>query len=295
MNDIPFFIDETDHEILMHKEVHFSGSFSLMLEYYENENKGIQEAFDVERIERLAEVDKTSSTPLTLLILTEEEQEEVLRAKNTYQSLQKLYDLPPSPAQKLADLILSEEEDPEKEIEAICELIPNAISMLIPLIQGDDFYNPLFPGYGLAPAHASQCLGRLKAKEAIIPLFEALPKTEFFGEESILQALFQIGEPAKEFLLSVVKKTPLTKENENAAIALLPFKEDPLVLSTCLDLLELPIVQKKNSLFAYLLFICDSITDKNQIERLKNLSSLPLAPDLQEELLFTLKSLPKTS
>ena len=295
MNDIPFFIDETDHEILMHKDVHFSGSFSLMLEYYQEESKGIQEEFSLEQIERLAEVDSTSSTPLSLLILSEEEQEEVLRAKNTYLSLQKLYDIAPSPAQKLADLILSEDEEPTQEIEALCELGQTAINLLIPVIQSEDFYNPLFPGYGLAPAHASQCLGRLRAKEAIIPLFEALPKTEFFGEEAIVQSLFQIGEPAKAFLLSVVKKIPLTKENENAAIALLPFKEDPLVISTCLDLLEQPIVQQKSALFAYLLFVCDTLKDKNQIERLKNLSHLPLAPDLKEELIFTLKSISHTN
>ena len=35
--------DELDHAILMHKDVHFGGNFSLMIEYYKEEGKGVIE------------------------------------------------------------------------------------------------------------------------------------------------------------------------------------------------------------------------------------------------------------
>ena len=201
-----------------------------------------------------------------------------------------MYDLPPCLAHKIADLIFAEDFDAEKEIEALIET-PESIPLLIQIVKEDDFYNPLFPGYGFAPLHAIECLGRLKAKEAIIPLFESLSKTEFFGEEAVIHALFQMGEPAKEFLLSVLKNTPLTKDNENAAIGLLLFKDDPKIPSTCLKLLTLPEFQARPVLFTYLLLFCDELKDIEEQKRLKELAKLPnLSKESKEELEWILKS-----
>ncbi len=282
--------DQLDHNILMHKDVHFGGNFSLMIEYYGKEGKGIIEEFEFERICELAEAEDKNSISLSLELLTEEEQEEILRAKEKYDTLKKVYDLPPGLAHKIADLIFSEDLEAEKEVEALAET-PEAIPHLIKIVKEDDFYNPLFPGYGFAPLHAMEALGRLKAKEAIIPLFESLSKIEFFGEEAVIHALFEIGAPAKEFLLSVLKKTPLTKENENAAIALLLFKDDPAIPSTCLQLLALPEVQAKPVLFTYLLLFCDEIKDLQEQKALRELASLPnLTKESKEELDWILKA-----
>ncbi len=243
------FIDEIDHLILMHKDVHFGGSFLAMLSYYEAEAIGIQEEFSLDRIQDLALMEENSLTPLSDLILDDIDKKEVQRAKEVYQSLQKLCTADSFAAQKLALLILSEEEEPVQEMEELCSFEKEALAPLLFLLKQDDFYNPLFPGYGLSPSYAASCLGKLQAKEAIAPLFESLSLMEFFGEEAVFQALSQIGDPAKDFLLSIVKKTPLTKENENAAIALTFFPKDPLIVSTCLDLLELSSVQAKPTLF----------------------------------------------
>jgi len=49
-SDLPL-LDEIDTLILMHRDVHFSGSFTAMLEYYRNESaKGIQDEVEIERI-----------------------------------------------------------------------------------------------------------------------------------------------------------------------------------------------------------------------------------------------------
>ncbi len=281
----PFFVEETDIEILMHKEVHFQGEFPVMLDYYYNEGKGIQEAFDIERIERLAFLEKQSPSPLKEILLTEEDLQKIEKAKEAYHKLQTAT----GTQKKLADLILSEEEHPEKLIEEVCALKEKVIPLLLRLLKEDDFYDPLFPGYGLAPILAGECLGVLKVKEAIIPLFEAIRKAEFFGEEPLISALFQIGDEAKDFLLTTLKKTPITQENENAAIALLPFQNDSFVKNTSLDLLELPETQNRPLFFTYLLLLVDSLDDSISIGRLEKLTKLSLPPELQEELQWTLR------
>jgi hypothetical protein len=282
--------DQLDHDILMHKDVHFGGSFPVMIDYYEKEEKGAIEDFSLDRICALALIEEEEKLSLSVEILTDEEQEEVTRAKEKYRTLKEVYDLPKGLVHKIADLIFSEDFEAEEEIEALSKL-PEAIPLLIQIVQEEDFYNPLFPGYGFAPLHAMKCLGLLKAQEAIIPLFEALSRIEFFGEEAVINALYLIGAPAKEFLLSVLSKTPITKDNENAAIALLLFKDDPLVPSTCLKLLALPEVQKKPIFFTYLLLFCDELKDSGELEKLKDLESSPhLTKESKEELAWILGS-----
>ena len=286
MVDFPSYslTDKIDHDILMHKDAHFSGSFPLMIDYYENNGKGVIEEFALERILELFHIEQENKTFLSEEILTDDEKKEVIQAKIKYDSLKKVYDLPPGPAHKVADLIFSEDFEASEEIESLLGY-PDSIPLLIQLIKDDNFYNPLFPGYGFAPLHAIEALGLLKAKEAIIPLFESLSKTEFFGEESTIYSLFQIGAPAKEFLLEALQTLPISKDNENAAIALLPFKEDPIVPSTCLKLLELPEVQAKPMFFTYLLLTCEDLQNIDEQKKLIEISKLPhLTKENKEEL-----------
>lgn len=287
--ELPFFLDETDHLILMHKEVHFMGSFPLMLDYYLAEKPGAQEEFEIERIEQLARLEEAQGSSLSPLVLLEDELELVVRAQEMHKSLQRVYDEPTGPAHPVVDLIFCEEEDPSEAIEAVCSRSP-PLSLLLPFIQGEDFYNPLFPGYGQAPGLICECLGKMGAEEAIVPLFEAFSRAEFFGEESIIHALFQIGEPAKKFLLSRIKQRPFTKDNVNAAVALLPFKEDPSVVNAAVDLLEDPTVQANRPFFIYLLFLCEELKDKDLAMRLQKLASLALTPEQLEELRWILKT-----
>ena len=292
MDDFTSFplVDQLDHDILMHKDVHFGGNFSIMIDYYEKDEKGVIEEFNLDRIYELSLAEEKGEISLSLEILTEEEQEEVTRAKKKYEMLKKAYDLPPDLIHKRTDLIFSEDFEAKEEIESLLQS-PAAIPLLIQIVQEDDFYNPLFPGYGFAPLHAMECLGHLKAKEAIIPLFESLSKIDFFGEEAVIQALFQIGTPAKEFLLKVLSKTPITKDNENAAISLLLFKDDPLIPSSCLKLLSLPETQAKPLFFTYLLLFCDELKSPQEQELLKELAKNPhLTKENKEELDWILKS-----
>jgi hypothetical protein len=282
MSDFPL-IDATDHEILMHKQVHFGGNFGVMIEYYREENKGCMEEFSEERIELLSQIEEKENIDLSQELLTEEEWDLVKRAQEKYAHLKNIYELPSSSAHLIADLLLSEDIDALEEIEALCKH-PDTIPLLLQIMQEEDLYLPLFPGYGFAPLHAIEVLGKLQAKEAILPIFEALPKTDFFGEETIFSALFHIGPLAKEFLLQKIQKTPITKDHENAAIALSWFQEDPLVSSICFELLTQASTQENPRFFSNLLLSCLTFSEKEQ-KILKELYELPsLSKDCKEEL-----------
>lgn len=252
-----------DIDILMHREAHFGGNFALMLDYYRKGGKGINEDFDIKRIETLAEEELTSGKNLAPLLLSAKEAEEIKKALEAYKDLRKLYTIKSQNKFPvlIADLILSEEEDPVKEIEAIVQEKSAIVPDLIQLIKSEDFYSPLFPGYGKAYKNAAKCLGLIGDKRALIALFESIGKGDFFDDEILLQALKSIGEPAKEFLLRVLEGKPLNEDNEKAAIALIAFKEDPSVAATCFNLLKTIDFKKDGYLATYLILASEGLID----------------------------------
>jgi hypothetical protein len=257
-------IDAIDHEILMHRDAHFGGLFSIMLDYYNKDGKGIQPEYTTARIERLAELEKHLKQNLAPLFLTGEEAEKVADAKDAYQKLRSIYEVKATknPIPKLiADLIFSEDEEAVAEIEALVVEKNQSVPFLIDLLRQEDFYNPLFPGYGQAPFLAVKSLGRIGDKRALISLFEAIGQGDFFSDEHILKAFQAIGLPARDFLLKVVKGRPLNEDNERAAIALIAFKDDPEVANVCFELLQQTDVQKDLCLSTYLILACVGLND----------------------------------
>jgi HEAT repeat protein len=289
MDDFFPLMDEQDHLILMHRDAHFGGSFSLMLDYYNEENKGVQPDFEIERIEELALLERELQKNLSDLVLTEPEKEEVQYSIDKYLLLRQAYsakakDSIPS---LIADLIFSEKEEPEAEIEALVTKGKVVVPYLINLLVTDEFYNPLFPGYGQAPSLAATVLGKIKDEQAIKPLFEALGKEDFFSDEAILNALAHFGEKAKDFILKRLQAKPITKENEYAAMALLHFEESEGTSKTCLSLLQDDQILKRPSLSAYLILGCSALTSSQDQKTFFQLTDHPsLSPDLKEEIQF---------
>ncbi len=278
--------DATDAAILMHRDAHFGGSFDIMLEYYEKGGKGVHPDFEMEKIFTLAKMEKSSGQNLAGLLLTGTDAEKVARAKQTYLQLRSLYEIKnPKNAypQKIADLILTEDEEALNEIAAIVQEQAGIVPALIELIKSPDLYDPLFPGYGLAPALAVKCLGQIGDKRAIISLFESIGSQDFFEDDSVIEALKLIGEPAKHFLLNVVKRKPYNIDNEKAAIALIAFKEDPEVAETCLKILEDPETMKDPALATYLILSCEGLASPTSREAFKAVASHPKTPSLLKQ------------
>lgn len=279
-------MDAIDLEILMHRDAHFGGQFQVMVDYYQKEGKGVQVEFDLPRIERLALLEGELKQNLGALFLSAHEIQKIADARTSYQRLREIYETenPKSLHPRLiADLILSEEENPEEEIAAIAAEKDKIVSSLIALLKTEELYNPLSPGYGQAPFLAVECLGRIGDKRAIISLFEAIGQGDFFADEQIVKALKTIGKPALEFLLNVIKGRPINEDNQKAAIALIAFKDEEEVANTCFDLLENKDVQEDPCLSTYLILACSGLKDPIRRQALKVMSTNTSLPKLMRE------------
>lgn len=277
-------VDAIDHEILMHKDAHFGGLFSVMLDYYSQEGKGVQPEFSLDRIERLAKLEKELNQNLAAQCLSGAEMQKVAEVRTIYKQLRSLYEIEKEKSKHprlIADLILSESEDAEEEVSAIVAEKGAIVPALLELLRNESFYDPLFPGYGQAPILAAKCLGEIGDKRAIITLFEAIGQSDFFSDDMILSALAHIGEHAKEFLLRVVKGRPLNEDNEKAAIGLLAFRDDEKVAEACLELLEQADIQKDQCLSTYLILVCEGLKDGEKRKAFQSLGArLPSALQL---------------
>lgn len=277
--------DETINLILMHRDIHFGGQFPFMIEYYEEGGKGVQQEFSVDTIRQLQQVEKKLGQNLAAIVLSGPEAETIRQAKEIYERLSSLYDDKKEEnhhAVLIADLILTENENPQGEIEAIVNEQADIVPALIQIIRTEDLYNPLFPGYGEAPHLAIKCLERIGDERAMLSLFEMIGRNDVLEEESALRALEAIGSPAKEFLINIVKSTPMTEDNERAAIALINFKDDPVVATTCFHLLRDPEIRKVSPLSTYLALACEGLQDHTERQQFQELLNDPATPSILE-------------
>ena len=270
-----------DNAILMHRDIHFGGNFDIMLEYYGGEGKGISSEIELTHIQELYAVEKKSGKNLSGVVLSGAEAEVVAKGKNAYKKLRQLCEVenPKNPVPKLvANLILADTEEEEKSaLEAIIAQKSAAVPALIDLLRNEDYYSALYPGYGNAPVLAAAALGKIGDKRAIISLFEAVGEGDFFNEDTILDALHGIGEPARDFLLRVLQGRPLTIDNEKAAIALVRFKEDSLVSKACLQMLDTLDLKKEEALATYLALACEGLPASDLV-KLKEIGSRETTP-----------------
>lgn len=290
-------IDAIDMEILMHRDVHFGGSFDVMIEYYQQNGVGVMPDFTIKELEKLKNFENQMGKNLADTFLPEAALSIVNTAKILYQTLREVYsEKKPEPyALLLNDLILSEEDPPEKEMQALINQGSKIVPSLIHLLSSQDFYDPLYPGYGRSPIFAAQCLGAIQDERAIPPLFEALGQDNFFTDEEVIKALTAFGDKSKAFLLKRLKQEPLSKDNEYAAIALSGFPEDDEIAIASLEVLEKE-ATLKNTLFAsYLIFACNSLTQASQQERLIAISKRKNLPKpILSEIAIVVKTWKKT-
>lgn len=272
-----------DVTILMHRDAHFSGSFDVMLDYYASCGIGIVPDLHLEQIEALAEMERKTNHNLAAVLLEGADAEKVAQSKEMYKTLRALYESE-SPSLRIprliADLILTEDESAENEIEALKNEGSAAVPALIELIKSDVLHDPLFPGYGRAPELAAKCLGCIGDKRAIASLFESIHENEFFEEDTSLLALKRIGQPAKEFLLNVLRSKPINQDNERAAIALIEFDEDPEIARACFAMLQDPSVLKHIPFSTYLVLACSGLGGTADEKAFKEMAANPKVPSM---------------
>lgn len=272
-----------DHAIIMHREAHFGGNFDIMLTYYRNEGRGVSQDFTIQRIEQLQHLEVHENKNLASFILSGAEMEKIAHIKEVYQKLRALYEIKNSKNQiplLIADLILAENTEIPAAIDAVVEKKSAIVPALIELLRQEDFYDPLYPGYGQAPFLAAEALGKIGDKRAIISLFEHIGESDFYGEEAILHALHMIGQPAKDFLLRVLNASPYTFDNERAAIALVAFKGDSEVVENCLKILQRIDLQKHELFANYLILACEGVSSPQLQKELLKFAQLQSTPKI---------------
>ncbi|MCB1115386.1 MAG: hypothetical protein KDK71_02855, partial [Chlamydiia bacterium] len=138
-------IDTIDMEVIMHRDAHFGGSFDEMLSYYMQQGVGKMPDFEIDQMLRLQTLEKELGENLFDTYLPDPAKEQVHAAKKMYQDLRDVYTDPQATQESklLSDLILSEEELPEKEIEAIVKEGKEIVPTLIYLLSSATFYEPL--------------------------------------------------------------------------------------------------------------------------------------------------------
>ncbi|MGE3954113.1 MAG: HEAT repeat domain-containing protein [Parachlamydiales bacterium] len=207
-------IEEELLEILLHRECHFAGQFSVMLDYYRQGGPGV--FFDIEEVVNAAAIEEAAGENLAPLLFSETEIRTVAKVRSLYQGLRELCEQEGATNPKLiASLILAEGEE-EEAIDAVVSRAKEIVPELIQLATSADFANPLFPGYGQAPLLAIRALGRIQDPRAIVPLFELIGSE---GEEEAISTLVRLP-GALPFLLQRLTGRPFTQDTERAVIAL---------------------------------------------------------------------------
>lgn len=273
-------LDAVDSEILMHRDAHFAGDFPTMLEYYHHDGAGIMPDFEISRIEHLMHMEKELGENLARKYLSPAAIEAVKASKKLYIELRDVYEnnKETTISVLMSDLILTEDEHPEKEISAIVAFGENAVDPLISLIAASTFYDPLNPGYGRAPIFAADCLGKLRSQKAIKPLFESLSYDNFYTDEAMISALIAIGQPAKEFLLSILSGRLTNKDTELAAMALASFPIEDEIARLALNKLEDMRIEEKETTASYLICACEGLKREEDRDRFFALTKKPNLP-----------------
>lgn len=290
-------IDTIDMEILMHRDAHFGGSFDVMLEYYMQQGVGKMPDFEIDQITSLQTMEKEQNKNLSEHYLPDAAKDQVNAAKKMYQDLRAVYSDKKAAVESLllSDLILSEDEVPEKEIKAIVKKGKQIVPTLIYLLSSHVFYEPLNPGYGRSPIFAAKCLAEIQDKRAIPPLFEALGQDNFFTDEEIIKALASFGDQSKSFLITRLKSEPFSNDNEYAAIALSGFTEDEAIARASLEVLEKEETLQKPLFASYLVFACSNLTKASEQQRFIALTKTEgLLKTILEEMMIVIKPWKKT-
>lgn len=283
-NSIPF-TDSIDCDILMHKNAHFGKSFDVMLDYYNNDGVGVQNDFDFDRIEYLKSQEEKLQIDLFDELLLPAAKAAVEDAINMYEELKKLYEENSHEIPLLiANLILSEEEDPIEEKSSLIQLGEKALPALHTLLETPQLHDPLFPGYGLAPQRAVEILKAIGDMTSIPPLFAALRFQQFSLDEAIIEALLKMQHHAKPFLLKKLEGRPLCKDNEYAAMILSNFADLEVAKRALLQLKD-EAVLKKETLSSYLICILEHLDPVNKKEEITSfLKTTQLTDDQKEEI-----------
>jgi len=232
-------VEEEVLEVLLHRDAHFGGQFSVMQDYYEKEGKGAH--FEAREVDKVCEMERVAGENLAPLLFSEGEMKSVAKVRSLYEGLRELceQEATKNPHPKLiAELILAEEDEETEALQAVATAGEKIVPELIKLATHEEFADPLFPGYGQAPLLAIKALEKIGDKRAIVPLFELIGCENVEMEEAALSTLASLKQHAEPFLLNILEARPITQDTERAVVALTSFPESGEIRQACDALLK---------------------------------------------------------
>lgn len=274
-----------DSEILLHRNCHFASSFASMLTYYRAEGRGVQIDFTIERLEKLMRIEEKLGIDLSDLLLS---QSQKLRQKLAQDAHRFFKNLAKSPDQSsvlkaISELILSRKEEPTDHLQRVGQFGSAAVSFLIKILCSSQLYNPLFPGFGLAPELAAKCLGLIADPRAIPHLFGRIGEVGFFMEDVVLEALKKIGTASRDFLLQKLQAKPFSEENQKAAFALVHFRGDFVVAAAGFRLLTDEHTKDRSCFMNSLVLICEGLAGTSLAASFRQLQDDDTFPQLTRQ------------
>lgn len=250
-----------DSAILLHRNCHFAGDFAKMISHYRAEGRGFQVEFSTERLEKLMRIENKLNIDLSELLLTDHQKKWQQQALNSYKIFRdKITRFSHNPVQgAIAELVLSETEEPTENLSKVQAFGIQAVEPLIEILRSSQLFDPLFPGFGLAPELAAKCLGLIADPRAIPHLFAKIGEVGFFMEDVVIEALKKIGHFSRDFLLQKLQSQPFSEENQKAAFALVHFRGDFSVAATGYLLLIDERTKDRSCFMNSLVMICEGL------------------------------------
>ncbi len=239
-------IDEEDKKIILHREVHFGGSFPVMQEYYANEDhRGVMDDISPERIKFLADVEVKLGKNLAPFLLSGSDAEHIARAKKLYKSIEhainqaeeaRKTDFSSGVKVDLLTQILFEEGNKPWTLEQM-QQFKEFPEILFTLAASDEFRDELSPGYGKAPLEAIRLIGQLQISKGMDILFRVFPSASDDEEEVLIAALVSFGSKALDKTTQYLTSRPITPLHEKMASLLVAFLPNQVALNAALNML----------------------------------------------------------
>ncbi|MCH9612421.1 MAG: hypothetical protein S4CHLAM102_09110 [Chlamydiia bacterium] len=286
-------LDAISAEIIMQRDVHFGGDFQVMIDYYESDGVGASPDYSIEHIKSLQAQEKESKQNLAESLLPSQAREQVEKFQKLYSDLREVYEEkhinPVSIA--MSDLILSEEEFPESEINTLVDMGERAVKPLEDLMNSTIFHDTLAAGYGIAPRRAAFVLGKIGHPSSLNLLIGCMGKEGYAMDDALIQAISQYGSVAKELVLNKLGSKPISSENVNAAIIASSLPEDEEIAKKALEIFTDKEFIKEPVILQYLVFTMTALEDPKDRARLANCLENPAySKDLKDEIQLVLRN-----
>lgn len=209
-------LEEEDINLIMQKEVHFSGNFKEMKDYY-SDIKIIESRDDIsiDRIQELIDLEEKHGD--LKKYLHSADIEKINDSKSLYEELKAIALSKDEENAAIAEMILQADSSEEGEgIHRVVSLGNRVVDKLISILENEDLYDVIFPGQGMAPAKAVEALKLIGDSSAIWPIFLRIGKVNVYLETIFMSYLRLFNGLTKDLIVKILNRDIWTNDHRTA-------------------------------------------------------------------------------